>query len=240
MTSDTSCGRTQDCSWKWLFAGISRQPFGPRDWATKGVAPASKTTCRFAGILGDWGDGTRTRDLRVTGRVGLRDAQRRTSRNGHICRHFSPRGASARVVEQNPRSGVWATSGPRDVVNQGSRPSFGSLTPPPPVRWTANGRRRMIVCDGSGLPTGVVTLLFTDVEGSTRLLHELGDGYGEALHVPAPPVLCLRRPPGPRSARDGATAGGAHRCPRGGCSHDPGRARADSTPVCLIHVRKWN
>jgi predicted ATPase len=34
----------------------------------------------------------------------------------------------------------------------------------------------------SGLPTGVVTLLFTDVEGSTRLLRELGDGYGEALH----------------------------------------------------------
>src|SRR4029079_19722083 len=32
------------------------------------------------------------------------------------------------------------------------------------------------------LPTGVVTLLFTDVEGSTRLLHALGDGYGEALH----------------------------------------------------------
>ena len=31
-------------------------------------------------------------------------------------------------------------------------------------------------------PTGVVTLLFTDVEGSTRLLHELGDQYGEALH----------------------------------------------------------
>jgi predicted ATPase/class 3 adenylate cyclase len=31
------------------------------------------------------------------------------------------------------------------------------------------------------LPTGVVTLLFTDVEGSTRLLQELGDGYGEAL-----------------------------------------------------------
>src|SRR6059036_1126301 len=33
----------------------------------------------------------------------------------------------------------------------------------------------------SGLPTGVVTLLFTDVEGSTRLLHELGDDYAEAL-----------------------------------------------------------
>src|SRR5207248_6065553 len=31
------------------------------------------------------------------------------------------------------------------------------------------------------LPTGVVTLLFTDVEGSTRLLHSLGEEYGEAL-----------------------------------------------------------
>src|SRR6187431_3386266 len=34
----------------------------------------------------------------------------------------------------------------------------------------------------SDFPTGVVTLLFTDVEGSTRLLHELGDDYGDALH----------------------------------------------------------
>jgi predicted ATPase/class 3 adenylate cyclase len=32
------------------------------------------------------------------------------------------------------------------------------------------------------LPTGTVTFLFTDVEGSTRLLHELGaEGYGHAL-----------------------------------------------------------
>ena len=31
------------------------------------------------------------------------------------------------------------------------------------------------------LPSGVVTLLFTDIEGSTTLLHELGDGYGAAL-----------------------------------------------------------
>ncbi len=40
----------------------------------------------------------------------------------------------------------------------------------------------MIVRMVSELPTGVVTLLFTDVEGSTRLLHELGDDYAEALH----------------------------------------------------------
>jgi class 3 adenylate cyclase len=31
------------------------------------------------------------------------------------------------------------------------------------------------------LPSGVVTLLFTDIEGSTRLLHQLGEEYGAAL-----------------------------------------------------------
>jgi predicted ATPase/class 3 adenylate cyclase len=31
------------------------------------------------------------------------------------------------------------------------------------------------------LPTGTVTLVFTDIEGSTRLLHELGDRYAEVL-----------------------------------------------------------
>jgi predicted ATPase len=31
------------------------------------------------------------------------------------------------------------------------------------------------------LPTGTVTFLFTDIEGSTRLLEELGDGYAEVL-----------------------------------------------------------
>ena len=31
------------------------------------------------------------------------------------------------------------------------------------------------------LPTGTVTFLFTDIEGSTRLLDELGDRYAQAL-----------------------------------------------------------
>src|SRR5919201_5820986 len=31
------------------------------------------------------------------------------------------------------------------------------------------------------LPRGTVTFLFTDVEGSTRLLQELGDSYADAL-----------------------------------------------------------
>src|SRR5262245_18918485 len=33
------------------------------------------------------------------------------------------------------------------------------------------------------LPTGTVTFLFTDIEGSTKLLHELGDGYAGALEA---------------------------------------------------------
>jgi predicted ATPase len=33
----------------------------------------------------------------------------------------------------------------------------------------------------TGLPSGTVTFLFTDIEGSTRLLRELGDDYAEAL-----------------------------------------------------------
>jgi predicted ATPase/class 3 adenylate cyclase len=32
-----------------------------------------------------------------------------------------------------------------------------------------------------GLPSGTVTLLFTDIEGSTRLLHELGNRYADVL-----------------------------------------------------------
>jgi class 3 adenylate cyclase len=31
------------------------------------------------------------------------------------------------------------------------------------------------------LPSGTVTLIFTDIEGSTRLLHELGDEYADVL-----------------------------------------------------------
>jgi class 3 adenylate cyclase len=31
------------------------------------------------------------------------------------------------------------------------------------------------------LPTGTITMLFSDIEGSTVLLRDLGDRYGEAL-----------------------------------------------------------
>jgi hypothetical protein len=39
--------------------------------------------------------------------------------------------------------------------------------------------------DGGQLPTGTVTFLFTDIEGSTRLAHELGAEYeGCASNLP--------------------------------------------------------
>ena len=31
------------------------------------------------------------------------------------------------------------------------------------------------------MPTGIVTFLFTDIEGSTRLLHDLGDTYADLV-----------------------------------------------------------
>ncbi len=40
----------------------------------------------------------------------------------------------------------------------------------------------MMVGMPGDLPTGTVTFLFSDVQGSTKLLHELGpDGYGRLL-----------------------------------------------------------
>ena len=35
-----------------------------------------------------------------------------------------------------------------------------------------------------GLPTGMVTFLFSDIEGSTRLLQRLGDGTDRCSRAP--------------------------------------------------------
>jgi hypothetical protein len=53
----------------------------------------------------------------------------------------------------------------------------------------------------TNLPTGTITLLFTDIEGSTRLLHSLGPAYQDALATHrkllrgpfGPPCLCPLR-----------------------------------------------
>src|SRR5260370_2132799 len=42
--------------------------------------------------------------------------------------------------------------------------------------WVCGDNRGMRV-----LPTGTITMLFSDIEGSTGLLGRLGDRYGEAL-----------------------------------------------------------
>src|SRR5262245_48699874 len=54
-----------------------------------------------------------------------------------------------------------------------------------------------------GLPTGTVTFLFTDIEGSTRLLQELGDRYAAVGDGHA---AILRR-----AIREGGGGGGQHR-----------------------------
>jgi class 3 adenylate cyclase len=57
------------------------------------------------------------------------------------------------------------------------------------------------------LPFGTVTFLFTDIEGSTKLLHELGpDGYSQALleHRRIIRDACSALPsPTPRPSWDG-------------------------------------
>ncbi len=50
----------------------------------------------------------------------------------------------------------------------------------------------------AGLPTGTVTFLFTDIEGSTRLLQQLGDRYADVSSGSTPARRLL---PG-RSHRD--------------------------------------
>ncbi len=51
------------------------------------------------------------------------------------------------------------------------------------------------------LPAGTVTLLFTDIEGSTRLIEQLGEaGYvGRARR--APPFSCAKRSPRTAASR---------------------------------------
>jgi class 3 adenylate cyclase len=46
---------------------------------------------------------------------------------------------------------------------------------------TAAGRSKPYDAEVSALPSGTVTFVFTDIEGSTGLLKQLGEGYGEVL-----------------------------------------------------------
>jgi hypothetical protein len=51
------------------------------------------------------------------------------------------------------------------------------------------------------LPTGTVTFLFTDVEGSTQLLHELGaEAYAETLAAHRQVIRTMRMSAWPKAA----------------------------------------
>src|SRR3989304_1486648 len=80
------------------------------------------------------------------------------------------------------------------------------------------------------LPTGVVTLLFTDIEGSTRLLRDLGDAYDEALAGHRRIVRGAVPPHG--GGRDGGAGLGRPSPRRPGLppspSRRPGRGRQDA------------
>ena len=57
-----------------------------------------------------------------------------------------------------------------------------AVAPEPRVGVDARRATADDLCVRSELPTGTVTFLFTDVEGSTKLLHDLGaEAYAEAL-----------------------------------------------------------
>ena len=50
-----------------------------------------------------------------------------------------------------------------------------------PIGFVTRQLREARVADPSDLPSGVVTLMLTDIEGSTRLVHELGEDYPSVL-----------------------------------------------------------
>src|SRR5439155_24890715 len=97
---------------------------------------------------------------------------RRTRRSRRRCPFGAPgRSRAARCRNRRPRPGR-----PRGI----SRPPWRTTVPIAAVDTEAASLHdRAMVRD---LPAGVVTFLFSDVERSTRLLHELGDDYGEALN----------------------------------------------------------
>ena len=76
------------------------------------------------------------------------------------------------------------------------------------------------------LPTGTVTLLFTDIAGSTQLLRRLGDAYADVL---AEHQRLLREA--------FATLGGAEVGTQGGAFSPGARRGSQCRPPALGHAR---
>lgn len=93
------------------------------------------------------------------------------------------------------RSGLTRLCAGRGAASSGRASSVGSrphvagarITSPPktwrPFTWARNRSRLGWLASDlmPELPSGTVTFLFTDIEGSTELLHALGDGYADLV-----------------------------------------------------------
>jgi hypothetical protein len=81
---------------------------------------------------------------------------------------------------------------------------------------------------GQALPSGTVTFLFTDIEGSTRLVKSLGDGYE---HVLAEHQTILRVAFAEHGGHEIDTQGATRSSsPSGGHSSPGGSATTSTTP----------
>src|SRR5919106_127215 len=88
---------------------------------------------------------------------------------GWLCSGTSAPGSKARTASSRTNCGSMGLD---------YRRSHGVRRP----RHEGNSEEQAMSLVRSDLPSGTVTFLFTDVEGSTRLLHELGsEGYAVAL-----------------------------------------------------------
>ena len=91
-----------------------------------------------------------------------------------------PKRASVAQLSQPPPSCAHPAGLRSNLADRGGdlAPSLGPLSKHPPPHAGA-------ICDAGNvgdrneLPTGTVTLLFTDIEGSTTSLERLGDAYGD-------------------------------------------------------------
>src|SRR5215203_6155249 len=89
---------------------------------------------------------------------------------------MSPTAFSSAPTRWSGRSGssvAGATTARRERGRRSVEAPLPGLELSAPRRFTWTAMR--------DLPTGTVTFLFTDIEGSTRLLDELGEGYAEVL-----------------------------------------------------------
>src|ERR1700726_2405908 len=81
-------------------------------------------------------------------------------------------GPGAFSVDGRPRRRYGLCRAARSAAYQ----RVDSIRGGPPSFWACGDNRGMRV-----LPTGTITMFFSDIEGSTGLLGRLGDRYGEAL-----------------------------------------------------------